>query len=93
LLEPETARHFIKFISAISMKYQSTLSPAPVQEPGEDIVREYAYHLYEQGNYAPGHEIDNWLEATACLKAHIPAHSSHRWLHQHPSEAPSLNCR
>ena len=58
-------------------------STAPTQEPGEDAVRAYAYHLYEQGGGAPGHDLDNWLEATACLKAHIPAHSSYHRLHLH----------
>jgi hypothetical protein len=56
---------------------------APSPELSEDMVRDYAYHLYEQSNCAPGHDVDNWLEATACLKAHIPANSSHRRLHQH----------
>ena len=61
----------------------SALTAAPVQEPGEDAVREYAYHLYQQGSGAPGHAMDDWLEATACLKANIPSHSSHRRLHLH----------
>jgi hypothetical protein len=65
------------------MKYQSTLSSAPTQEPCENAVRDYAYHLYEQGNCLPGHDVDNWLEATACLKAHIPTHYTHQRLHQH----------
>ena len=65
-----------------------TISPpalpaAPTQEPGEDAVRAYAYHLYQQGGGAPGHDLENWLEATACLKAHIPEHSSHSRLHLH----------
>jgi len=36
----------------------------------------YAYHLYKQGNCAPGHDVDNWLKATACPKANIPSHRS-----------------
>lgn len=52
-------------------------------EPSDDVIREYAYHLYEQGNCSPGHDLDNWLEATACLKANIPTHRSGTRLHQH----------
>jgi hypothetical protein len=55
----------------------------PSQDPSEDAVRDYAYHLYQQSSCAPGHDVDNWLEATACLKANIPAHFSHSRLHQH----------
>jgi hypothetical protein len=65
------------------LKHQSTHEFAPAQEPGEDAIREYAYHLYQQGNYAPGHDVENWLEATACLKANIPTHHSHWRLHWH----------
>jgi len=52
-----------------------------MQEPGEDSIRAYAYHLFRQGSGAPGHDKDDWLEATACLKANIPAHASQNRLH------------
>jgi hypothetical protein len=66
------------------MKNQSPACPtAPITAPTEDDIRDYAYHLYQQGSSAPGHDVDNWLEATACLKANIPAHCSHSRLHQH----------
>jgi hypothetical protein len=65
------------------MEHQSIHKFAPAQEPGEDAIREYAYHLYQQGNYAPGHDVANWLEATACLKANIPTHHTHCRLHWH----------
>jgi DUF2934 family protein len=65
------------------LKSISPSSPAPTQEPSEDAVRDYAYHLYQQGSCAPGHDVDNWLEATACLKANIPSHASRSRLHQH----------
>jgi len=55
----------------------------PSREPTEEAVREYAYYLYEQGNGAPGCDLENWLEATACLKANIPVHASRSRLHQH----------
>jgi hypothetical protein len=58
-------------------------SDVPSIDSSEDVIRDYAYHLYEQGGCAPGHDVDHWLEATACLKANIPTHSSHRRLHQH----------
>ncbi len=65
------------------MKKNASPAIAPTQEPSENAVRDYAYHLYQQGSGAPGHDVDNWLEATACLKAAIPSHSSHSRLHQH----------
>jgi hypothetical protein len=34
----------------------------------------------------PGHDLDNWLEATACLNANIPRDCSHRRLHRYVSE-------
>jgi hypothetical protein len=67
----------------------SALTAASVQEPEENAVREYAYRLYQQGNGAPGHDVDDWLEATACLKANIPSQSSHRRLHEWTSKLVS----
>ena len=67
-------------------KELALLLDAPDQEPGEDSVRAYAYHLYQEGGCMPGHDLDNWFEATACLKAHIPAHTSHLRLSQHVSD-------
>ncbi|MEO6004666.1 MAG: DUF2934 domain-containing protein [Opitutus sp.] len=75
----------------VSTRIPSARATAPTQEPSEDAVRDYAYHLYLQGRCEPGHDVDNWLEATACLKANIPTHSSHSRLHQHvngPGHAP-----
>jgi hypothetical protein len=51
-------------------------SPQIISAPSEDAIRTYAYHLYEQGGCLPHHDLDNWLEATACLKFRIPAESS-----------------
>ncbi len=70
------------------MKNNPTLPPA-VQEPSEVDIREYAYHLYEQSSCQAGHDLDNWLEATACLKASIPAHCYHNRLHHHFTGARS----
>lgn len=63
------------------------------QEPCEDAIRDYAYHLYEQGGCAPGHDVDNWLEASACLKANIPPQSSHSRLHQHVNSPAACNSK
>ena len=66
------------------MKTQSTASQAAsLSAPTEDDIRDYAYHLYEQSRCEPGHDLENWLEASACLKANIPANSSQSRLHQH----------
>jgi len=64
------------------MKNISTSSPV-CSQPSDDEIRDYAYHLYQQSTCAPGHDLDNWLEATACLKANIPAHQSGTRLHRH----------
>jgi len=58
-------------------------SVAPIQEPGESAIRDYAFHLYQQGGSVPGHEQDDWFEARACLQANIPKNCSHRRLHHH----------
>jgi len=49
----------------------------------DDDIRNYAFHLYQQSGCIPGHDLDNWLEATACLKANIPERRSHSRLHLH----------
>jgi len=73
------------------MKHNPTL-PAVLPEPSEDDIREYAFHLYQQSNCVSGHDLDNWLEATACLQANIPAHRSDTRLHQHVNK-PGSNAR
>lgn len=71
-----------------SKKSPKSSSVAPValvalaREPSEDAVRDYAYHLYEQGGCAPGHDVENWLEATHCLKALNTVDSSRSGLDQ-----------
>ncbi len=64
------------------MKHNPTLPPF-VAVPRESDIRAYAFHLYEQGNCAHGHDLDNWFEATACLQANIPYHRSATRLHAH----------
>jgi hypothetical protein len=43
----------------------------------EDDIRDYAYHLYVQSGCIPGRDLDNWLEAKACLSACVPISESH----------------
>src|SRR4051812_8666352 len=49
----------------------------------DDEIRDYAYHLYVQNGCLPGHDLEDWLEARACIEANIPkAHSRARLHHQ-----------
>ena len=49
----------------------------------DEEIRDYAYHLYVQSGCQPGHDIDNWLEAKACLEANIPKQHARTRLHRH----------
>lgn len=49
----------------------------------DDDIRSYAAHLYEQSGRIEGRDLDNWLEAKACLEASVPREQSHRRLHEH----------
>jgi len=59
------------------------LKTPAIQPFTEDDVRAYAEHLYEQSGRVPGRDLDNWLEAKACLQANVPREQSHRRLHEH----------
>ena len=50
--------------------------PSVNSAPGETAIRDYAYHLYEQSGHVPGRDLENWLEASACLHAHPGAPES-----------------
>ena len=67
------------------MKTKSTVSAQPAVPPvfTEDDIRSYAEHLWEQSGRIPGRDLDNWLEAKACLESNVPQHQSHRRLHEH----------
>jgi DUF2934 family protein len=68
----------------------STKSPhtsATHEALSEDEIRDYAYHLYDQGGRAAGKDLDNWLEAKACLSSGIPKSESHIRLHQNSFKA------
>ena len=60
-------------------KSPTTVSPAFTEED----IRSYAEHLWDQGGRVPGRDLDNWLEAKACLESCVPRHQSHRRLHEH----------
>ena len=64
-------------------KHTKAKGPRARSEPGEDDIRVYAYHLYLQGNRAPGHDTEDWQEAKACLKANIPSTVSRTRLHRY----------
>jgi Protein of unknown function (DUF2934) len=84
-------------LKSIAMNNQSAGRPATHSpEPSDGDIRDYAYHLYQQSNRVPGHDLDNWLEATECLKAKIPSNRSgtrlHEYVNGHESdESPLLS--
>jgi hypothetical protein len=51
-------------------------------EPADELVRDYAYHLYLQSGQKSDRDLDNWLEAKACLIATIPISHAHVRLHR-----------
>ena len=65
------------------MKKKSVPSTVPARTITEDEIRDYAYHLYQQSGCIPGHDVDNWIEARACLEANIPREHAHTRLHRH----------
>jgi hypothetical protein len=62
-------------------------SPAPAS-PSESDIRDYAYHLFEQGDRAPGHELAHWFEASDFLNANWAA-SRNGTHHNPPIHAPA----
>ena len=74
------------------MKNNPTL-PHVVHQPSEDEIRDYAFHLYQQNNCAPGRDLDNWLEALDCLKAEVPHHLSASHLHARLSRGEMIEFR
>lgn len=70
------------------MKYTPTTFPA-VTEPRDELIRDYAYHLFVQSGQIPGRDLDNWLEAKACIHANVPMHRSHVRLQRRLDETPA----
>lgn len=52
------------------MKNLAPPEPAHPATVCTEKIRDYAFHLYEQSGRVPGRDLDNWLEASACLHAH-----------------------
>ena len=48
------------------------------QEPDENLIRDYARHLYEQSGCVPGRDLDNWLEAERTLTAALQRSAQNR---------------
>jgi hypothetical protein len=65
------------------MKTRSFRSAPPFPAVSEDDIRDFAYHLYVQSGCQPGHDVENWLEAKACLGDCVPPSQSHLRLHRH----------
>jgi len=72
------------------MKTKPSLRDVPVV-PSEADISEYAYHLYTQNGSVPGSDLDNWLEARACLCAGIPRDQSRTRLHRHLNRPKSTS--
>jgi hypothetical protein len=64
------------------MSTKSAHTSVPSSLLSEDSIRDYAYHLYDQSGFAAGRDLDNWLEAKACLSSGIPKSESNIRLHQ-----------
>ena len=44
-------------------------------KPSDDEIRDFAYHLFEQGDHAPGQDLAHWFEASAFLSSNqAPQH-------------------
>jgi hypothetical protein len=56
---------------------------AHAPQPTEGEIRDYAFHLYEQGGHRHGHDVDYWHEAVACLRANMPKESTRTRMHHH----------
>jgi hypothetical protein len=70
------------------MKKKSNPSSVSAHQPGDDEIRDYAYHLYQQNGCVPGHDLENWLEAKACLEANIPQSHTRARMHRHRHPQP-----
>ena len=67
------------------MKIKSRLQPDHVPVLREDDIRSYAEHLYDQSGREPGHDLENWLEAEACLRSRLLSSRAERRRHLPPA--------
>lgn len=63
--------------------------------PCDDAILAKAYQLYEKDGCKPGHEVDNWIKASAHIKgtptSHTPPSGRHPEAKRLPiREAPAL---
>ena len=58
-------------------------APAPLPQPSDAEIRDYANHLHIQHGSVHGHDHADWLEAEACLRAGIPNKFYRTRLHHH----------
>jgi hypothetical protein len=68
-----------------TMKTKSRLHPDPTPVLREEDIRSYAEHLYEHSGRQLGHDVENWLEAEACLRSHLPPSRAERRRHLPPA--------
>lgn len=64
--------------------HTSTKAPhacVPKDPANKQESRDYAYHLYAPSSFAAGRDLDNWLEAKACLSSGIAKSESRIRLH------------
>ena len=66
----------------ITMSTKSPHAPDSGSVPNDDEIRDYAYHLYDQSGQVAGRDLDNWLEARACLSSGVAKSDNHLRLHQ-----------
>ena len=52
------------------MSYSSIFA-ASSAEPSQQEISDYAFRLYQQRHCEPGHDLDNWRDAIAGLKANM----------------------
>lgn len=61
---------------------------ASVPVLNEDDISAYAAHLFEQSGRIPNRDIENWLEAQACLAANLARGAGARRTQARPRRRP-----
>ena len=56
--------------NAAVIHYRPDTSGCPV-ECLPDLIRKYAYQIFEARGRQPGHELEDWLQAERELKRHL----------------------
>ena len=71
-----------------SVKKKKT-DPEICSIPCDDAILAKAYQLYERDGCKPGHEVDNWITASAHIKGTSSSHTSHSGGHSEDERQPS----